>query len=82
MVNYKDAIKDTNAYQTVLKDSEANRLSHTYLLVGEDMDYAKEFAKMLSKIILGLDDFSAGNVKLEKDIHPDVYPRQHPNMSH
>ena len=72
MVNYKDAIKNTNAYQTVLKDNEASRLSHTYLLISEDMDYAKEFSKMLSKIILRLDDFSAGNVKLEKDIHPDV----------
>lgn len=72
MVDYKNAILNTNAYRTILKDKETSRLSHTYLLISEDMAYNKEFAKMLSKIILELSDDSAGNVKLEKDIHPDV----------
>ena len=72
MVSYKSAIKNTNAYKTIIKDKEKNRLSHTYLLISEDMDYVKEFAKMVAQIFLDEKQDSSGSLKIEKDIHPDV----------
>lgn len=72
MVNYKEAILKTNAYKTLLKDKESGRLSHTYLLLSEDMEYCRQFAKIMAGIMLDLEEFSAGHNKLEKDIHPDV----------
>lgn len=72
MLNYKEAILKTNSYKTVLKDKESGRLSHTYLLLSEDMQYCKHFAKEMAREILDLDASSSGLIKLEKDIHPDV----------
>lgn len=73
MVSYKNAIKNTKAYNTVLTDKKCDRLSHTYLLVSEDMDYCKEFAKMLAEIMLDVPAESSHQKKIEKDIHPDVF---------
>ena len=72
MIDYKKAILKTRAYNTVLRDKEAGRLSHTYLLISEDQAYAKAFAKMLARIMLDVEPMSHGDVKIEKDIHPDV----------
>ena len=72
MIDYKEAILKTRAYNTVLRDKEAGRLSHTYLLISEDQAYAKAFAKMLARIMLDVEPMSHGDVKIEKDIHPDV----------
>jgi len=72
MVSYKNAIKNTKAYNTVLTDKKYDRLSHTYLLVSEDMNYAKEFAKMLAEIMLDVEPETAHQKKIDKDIHPDV----------
>ena len=72
MVDYKNAIIKTRAYNMVLKDKQSNHLSHTYLLLSEDVDYVKEFAKMLAQILLGVENDPNGKMKVEKDIHPDV----------
>ena len=72
MANYKQAILKTNAYNTLMKDSGSGRLSHTYLLLSEDMEYCKQFAKIMAENILGLTEGSSGFTKLQKDIHPDV----------
>ena len=72
MISYKKAIIDSKAYNTVLRDKETNRLSHTYLILSEDMDYLKEFAKMQAQILLGLENDVNGKMKVEKNIHPDV----------
>lgn len=73
MVNYIEAIEKTNAYRTVIRDNSVNRLSHTYLLISEDMEYCKAFANKMAEIILDLKPNSSGFIKLEKDIHPDVF---------
>ncbi len=71
MVSYKEAIKNTTAFKTVLKDKSSNRLSHTYLLVSEDPDYLKEFANMLAGLMLNIGD-SKNQSRIDKGVHPDV----------
>ncbi len=71
MVSYKEAIKNTTAFKTVLKDKSSNRLSHTYLLVSEDPDYLKEFANMLAGLMLNIVD-SKNQRRIDKGVHPDV----------
>lgn len=72
MANYEKAIINSNAYNTILRDSSLNRLSHTYLLVSEDMEYIKEFAKRQAQILLDLGSDESGKIKIQKNIHPDV----------
>lgn len=72
MVNYNNAIEKTKSYQTVIKDKQSSRLSHTYLLISEDPIYIKEFAKKLAKIMIGAESDGADNLQINKDIHPDV----------
>ena len=71
MISYKNAILNTNAYKTIINDQKTNHLSHTYLLISEDVSYLKEFAKMQAQILLGVNDENS-IIKIEKDIHPDV----------
>lgn len=72
MVSYKNAILNTKAYNTILKDSEMGHLSHTYLLISEDMDYVNEFAKMQAQVLLEIMQDEKAKMKVEKNIHPDV----------
>jgi len=72
MVNYKNAILKTKAFKTVVKDKQSSRLSHTYLLITEDMAYGKEFAKMIAEIMLDIPEGSPAQMRIEKDIHSDV----------
>ncbi len=68
---YSLAIENSNAYRLVLKDKKGGRLSHTYLLCSEDMDYIKAFAKKMALIMLDKNDQHT-LITVEKDIHPDV----------
>lgn len=72
MADYKNAILNTNAYSLVVNDKNKNHLSHTYLLLSEDMEFIKEFAKLQAQILLDLNDNDNGKLKIEKNIHPDV----------
>lgn len=72
MANYKKAIINSRAYKTILKDKETGRLSHTYLLISEDMDYVKEFAKLQAQILLDIENDNVAKNKAEKGIHPDI----------
>jgi len=72
MVDYKSAIINTKAYETILRDKQNAKLSHTYLLLSEDVDYAKEFAKMQAQILLDLENNDIAKMKVEKGIHSDV----------
>lgn len=69
---YTSAIESSKAFNLVLKDKKGGRLSHTYLLCSEDMDYIKAFAKQMALIMLERDDPHT-ILKVEKDIHPDVF---------
>ena len=72
MINYVDAIKKTNAYSTIIKDLQNNKLSHTYLLVSEDQEYARQFARLFCMLVFDCDNDIKAKVKIEKDIHPDI----------
>ena len=72
MVNYDEVINKSKAFNLVLKDKKNNRLSHTYIIISEDQDYALEFAKSMSIIMLGVEDKHSSLIKIEKGIHPDV----------
>jgi len=72
MANYKNAILNTNAYELIKKDKNNERLSHTYLLISEDMDYLKEFANMQAQILMCAETDENSKIKIEKNIHPDV----------
>lgn len=72
MVKYDKAILNSKAYNMLVKDKESNRLSHTYLLLSEDMNYIKEFAKKQAEVLLCLEENENGKIKIEKNIHPDV----------
>ena len=72
MANYNEVINKSKAYKTIVKDKESGRLSHTYILVSEDQDYAVEFAKKMSVIMLDVGNKHSSILKIEKNIHPDV----------
>ena len=72
MASYKEAIFESGAYKTILKDGQSSRLTHTYLLLSEDKEFLKEFAKVLAKIMLGAKEGSHADTKIEKQVHPDV----------
>ncbi|MBQ7466641.1 MAG: hypothetical protein IJS74_01055 [Clostridia bacterium] len=72
MANYENVINKSKAYKMVLKDKDANRLSHTYILISEDQDYAFEFAKKMASVMLDVENKHASLLKIQKDIHPDV----------
>lgn len=72
MINYDKVIKDSRAFNIILKDKEQNKLSHTYLLISEDQNYCHAFAKEVAKIVLDVKGKSQSIVKIDKDIHPDV----------
>ena len=72
MVNYEKVILETKAFKTFLQDMKSNRLSHTYLLVSEDQDYALSFAKLMAKNILAVQNKQHSLVKIDKNVHPDV----------
>lgn len=72
MVDYKNVIVESKAFKAVYQDKISNRLSHTYLLISEDQEYAHSFAKMMAKIIFDAKAQSPTCVKIDKDIHPDV----------
>lgn len=72
MVNYNNVIADSRAFRAVYQDKISGRLSHTYLLISEDQEYAHSFAKMMAKVILDAKNQSPTSVKIDKDIHPDV----------
>ncbi len=72
MVDYSEVIKQSKAYEMVIKDKASQRLSHTYLLVSEDQDYAFAFAKIMSAAVLNVENKHSSMLKIEKNIHPDV----------
>jgi len=72
MADYKNAILKTKAYNIVNKDKLEKHISHTYLIISEDMDYIKEFAKLQAQLLLDLENDENGKLKIEKNIHPDV----------
>ena len=49
-----------------------NKLSHTYLLVSEDQEYARQFARLFCMLVFDCDNDIKAKVKIEKDIHPDI----------
>ena len=72
MASYSEVINKSGAYKMVLKDRANGRLSHTYILVSEDQEYAFEFAKKMAVIMLNVESKHASLLKIEKNIHPDV----------
>lgn len=72
-------IKKSQAYQKVLSDIRANKLTHAYLFIAEDAEYLKRLAKLVAKLIMcktfnGEDfcDTCKDCTKIEKNIHSDV----------
>ena len=73
MLDYKNLCLNSGTFAKVLADQRAGRLSSTYLLVNQDMDFCFEFAKLLSKLIIkGNKEDHIFNDKMEKNIHPDI----------
>ncbi len=71
-MDYRQAILSTNAYRIVCQDKKLSRLSHTYLLLSEDVDYAFEFAKILAELVLDAKEGSTEQRNIQKGVHPDV----------
>lgn len=72
MANYDEVISKSKAYKMVLKDKDSQRLSHTYILISEDQDYALELAKHMAIIMLDVNEKHSSILKIQKNIHPDV----------
>lgn len=76
MLEYKDVILKSKAYEMVVRDIKSDRCSHAYLFVSQDGFYASKFAEMVAKLIItnGEDEVYSENAraKIEKHVHPDV----------
>lgn len=75
MLNYSNVIESSKAFQTIELDISRSRLSHAYLFVSSDENYLKQFAELVSKKFINLNESEMqekNNLRIEKRIHPDV----------
>lgn len=75
MLDYSKIIKNSKAFKTIDLDIERSRLSHAYLFVSADENYLKNFAELVAKKFINLNETvyaEKNNLRIEKRIHPDV----------
>lgn len=72
MLDYREKIRNSLAFEMTRLDAEKNRLSHAYLFCHSDSSYSKCFSEMVSQLFLGVIDNERDIMRIEKRIHPDV----------
>lgn len=75
MLDYSKVIQNSKAFQTIDLDISRSRLSHAYLFVSADENYLKQFAEMVSKKFININEsqnIEKNNMRIERRIHPDV----------
>ena len=82
MIDFLSLTQKTVGYETLVKDKNANKLSHAYLVVVKDERYMKEYLKIFATVIACEEKspcFACRTCSLVKNgIHPDVlhYPKE------
>lgn len=75
MLNFNELILSSKAYNMVSLDASLGRVSHAYLFVSKDENYLYKFCEYISKLLINLnekDNVDKNNLRIEKNIHPDV----------
>lgn len=72
-------IRKSQAYQKIVSDIRADKLTHAYMFVAEDPEYLRRLAKLVAKLIMcknvkkdNFCDVCKDCTKIEKNIHSDV----------
>ena len=75
MLNYSKAIEKSRAKDILNRDIESVRLSHAYLFLSQDDNYLKCFCEYVCKLLININEsenIEKNNLRIEKQIHPDV----------
>ena len=75
MLDFNELIISSKAYNIVSLDSNLGRISHAYLFLSEDESYLFKFCEMIAKLLINLNEsenIEKNNLRIEKQIHPDV----------
>ena len=82
MVDFISLAKKTSAYKIIRSEKVENKLSHAYLIVNNDKDYAGEYLKVFAMLLACEKGYPCNSCRscqliLEKS-HPDVhfYPKE------
>ncbi len=75
MLNYKDIIDGSNAFNLIKQDALRSRLSHAYLFLNSDKNYLTKFSETFCLMLLDKEspEISDKNkIRIEKRVHPDI----------
>lgn len=75
MLEFNELIFSSKAYNIVSLDSSLGRISHAYLFLSEDDSYLYKFCENVAKLLINLNEsenVEKNNLRIEKNIHPDV----------
>ena len=68
MLDYSKVIQNSKAFQTIDLDISRSRLSHAYLFVSADENYLKQFAEMVSKKFININE--SQNIEKNNIVYP------------
>ncbi|MBQ8426063.1 MAG: hypothetical protein IJX17_08645 [Clostridia bacterium] len=75
MLDYKNVIKETNAYNIVNLDISENRISHAYLFVSQDDNFLSSFIKKISIDLININEtenIDKNILRINNNTFPDV----------
>ncbi len=75
MLNYKNFIVNSNAYQILKKDITSERISHAYLFTSQDENYNQIFSKIFAENLINIKESEIAQkniLRIENNSHPDV----------
>ena len=75
MLDFNELIFSSKAYNIVSLDSRLGRISHAYLFLSDDDNYLYKFCENVAKHLINIEEkenVEKNNLRIEKQIHPDV----------